>query len=58
VYLLMDKAWAVYLQRTGGSPARAADEAALARTARPGADPNRQAAAQDTAPWNRRGDQQ
>jgi hypothetical protein len=56
VYQLMDKAWAVYLQRTGGAPARNADATALTRTAPPGAAPSRQAAAQDTAPWNRRGE--
>jgi hypothetical protein len=57
VYQLMDKAWAVYLRRTGNAPGRAADASALAQSAQPPADPSRQAAARDTAPWVRRGDQ-
>jgi hypothetical protein len=53
---LMDKVWEVYLQRTGSVRARGADAATLTRTAPPSAAPSRQAAAEDTAPWKRRGE--
>ncbi len=57
VYQLMDKAWSVYQQRTAGPAARGVDEAMLTRPARPASDAGRRAAAGDTAPWNKRGDE-
>jgi hypothetical protein len=57
VYQLMDKAWAVYQQRTGASPARFADTAALTRPAPAALEPNGLAAAKDSAPWMKRGEQ-
>jgi hypothetical protein len=56
VYQLMDKAWAVYQQRTAGSAARSGDAAALIRPVQPAPDPARRATAPDAAPWIQRGE--
>jgi hypothetical protein len=53
VYQLMDKAWAVYQERTGVTATRAADAAALNRPAPTATDANGLAAAKDIAPWKR-----
>ena len=45
VYQLMDKAWAVYQQRTAGPAAQKADEAVLTRPSRAAADREQRAAA-------------
>jgi hypothetical protein len=56
-YQLMDKAWAVYQQHTGARTVqRTTDTANLTRPPS-AADGNRRAAAEDTAPWNKRGEQ-
>ena len=56
-YQLMDKAWAVYQQRTGARPARTTDAANLTRPPSSGNESARRAAAADPAPWNKRGEQ-
>jgi hypothetical protein len=53
VYQLMDRAWAVYQQRTSGAAPRSIDEAALTR---PGADARR-AATRESASLDQRGSQ-
>jgi hypothetical protein len=56
-YQLMDKAWAVYQQRTGARATRTTDAAVLTRPPSPAGDADRRAAAaKDTAPWIKRGE--